>query len=305
VEQSAPGGRPLRADFRCNRSWPFVSQHYLLKEMKMHLRKLDFVRTSALAAFLLAGVPAATHAGAPAAGTLHFFIGAVSVAETDGHSTLAVQRSGGTTGAVTVAYATADGSATAGEDYAETEGILSWADGEGGVKSITVPITDDSVLEPSETFSATLSNPTGGATLGSPTAETVTIADDDNPCLPCTGDDTTLCLAGGSGDPTRFRVRVTWENFEHVTGPGKAVPNTPDSGFFYFFNPNNLELLVKMVNACSTELESFWFYYAAASNVGLEYEVVDTHTCVTRTYTNVLGNFASFGDIHAFACPGS
>jgi hypothetical protein len=279
--------------------------------MNMHFRSLDVLRSAAFAALLFAGTSTASRAvtgpgddGAPAsAGTLHFFIGAVTVTELDPHSTLAVERIGGSTGAVSVAYATANGTATAGEDYTATNGVLSWADGEGGVKSIVVPIINDALEESSETFSATLSAPTGGATIGSPASETVTIADDDNTCSPCVGDDTTLCLAGGSGDPTRFRVRVTWENFAHVTGPGKAVANTPDSGFFYFFNPNNLELLVKMVNACSTELETFWFYGAAASNVGLHYEVLDTHTCVTRDYTNVLGHFASFGDIEAFDCP--
>jgi hypothetical protein len=99
-------------------------------------------------------------------------------------------------------------------------------------------------------------------------------------------------------------VRVNWENFTGGTGAGFAVPNTPDSGFFYFFNPNNLELLVKMVRGCGTNFNAYWFFYAAASNVGLEYEVLDTTACVVKTYSNPVGNFASFGDINALAtCP--
>ena len=158
---------------------------------------------------------------------------------------------------------------------------------------------------PSETFTATLSAPTGGASIGNIPTSTVTISDDDITCAPCVADANTLCLAGGSGDPNRFRVRVTWTDFAGASGPGKAVPFTPDSGFFYFFtNPNNLELLVKMVRGCGTSLNAYWFFYAAASNVGLDYEVLDTTRCVTKTYHNDVGNFASFGDINALAtCP--
>ena len=159
--------------------------------------------------------------------------------------------------------------------------------------------------EPSETFTATLSAPTGGASIGNIPTATVTITDDDITCDPCVADANTLCLAGGSGDPNRFRVRVTWTDFAGNTGPGKAVPFTPDAGFFYFFsNPNNLELLVKMVRGCGSALDAYWFFYAAASNVGLEYEVLDTTACVAKNYSNPVGNFASFGDINALAtCP--
>lgn len=54
--------------------------------------------------------------------------------------TLVVERINGGTGAATLAYATADDTAAAGTDYTNTSGTLSWAAGEVGAKTITVPI---------------------------------------------------------------------------------------------------------------------------------------------------------------------
>ena len=241
-------------------------------------------------------------------GTIRFVAASAtpSVSEGAASITLTAERVSGSTGVVSAAVDTANGSATAGSDYqAISNGVVSWGNGDTANKTIVVPIVDDTNEEANETFTATLSAPTGGATIGNIPTSTVTITDDDVTCEPCVADLNTLCLAGGSGDPNRFRVRVSWTDFVGGSGLGKAVPFTPDAGFFYFFNnPNNLELLVKMVNGCGSAFNAYWFFYAAASNVGLEYEVLDTVRCVPKTYTNEVGNFASFGDINALAtCP--
>jgi hypothetical protein len=60
---------------------------------------------------------------------------------------------------VTVAYATGDGSATAGSDYQTTSGTLIFAPGETS-KTITVPVIGDRLPEPTETFVVNLSSPT-------------------------------------------------------------------------------------------------------------------------------------------------
>lgn len=245
-----------------------------------------------------------TPTGGP--GSIRFTSATATVSEDQPSVTLTAERTGGSTGPVSAVVNTANGSAAAGSDYqAISNGILSWGNGDSANKTIDVLLLDDAVEEPSETFTATLSAPSGGASIGNIPTSTVTISDDDVTCTPCVADTNTLCLAGGSGDPNRFRVRVTWTDFAGASGPGKAVPFTPDAGFFYFFtNPNNLELLVKMVRGCGTALDAYWFFYAAASNVGLEYEVLDTTRCVAKTYSNPVGNFASFGDINALAtCP--
>ena len=73
-----------------------------------------------------------------------------------------------TTATVTIDYATANGTASAGSDYTSTSGTLTFAAGTT-TRTITVPIADDAVNESDETFTVTLSNPSG-ATLGTSSA---------------------------------------------------------------------------------------------------------------------------------------
>lgn len=241
--------------------------------------------------------------GAALPGTLRFIDATATVTEGAANVTLTVERVNGASGSVSVAFATANGTALAGSDYQATYATLSWADGDSADRPVQIPVVGDSIEESIESFTATLSAPTGGATLGNPATAAVTILDDDLVCSPCVPAATTLCLAGVSGDPLRFRVRVDWEDFRGGTGHGFAVPFSNDSGFFYFFDAQILELLVKVVNGCSFN-GHYWFFNAAASNVGLTYHVRDTVACQERTVTNPVGTFDSNGDIEFFAtCP--
>jgi len=103
-----------------------------------------------------------------------------SVSEGAGSVTISVLRTNGTDGAATVNYATANGTATAGSDYTSTSGTLSFADGEGS-KSFAVPITNDATYEGNEAFTVTLTGATNGTSIGSPSTETITIVDDEQP----------------------------------------------------------------------------------------------------------------------------
>jgi hypothetical protein len=87
-----------------------------------------------------------------------------------------VNRTGGTSGAVTVSYTTSDGSATAGSDYTLTTGTLSWAANNASTKTISVPISNATPYTGSKSFTIAISAPTGGATLSSPSSATVTIS---------------------------------------------------------------------------------------------------------------------------------
>ena len=115
---------------------------------------------------------------APAAqqGALQFALANATVAEGT-TATVLVRRSGGSDGAVSVAWTTADGSASAPADYAAGSGVLAWADGDGADKSFTVALADDAVVEGNETLQLLLSAPTGGAVLGTPASAVLTIAD--------------------------------------------------------------------------------------------------------------------------------
>ena len=111
--------------------------------------------------------------------TLQFSTATYTVAENAGSVTLTVRRLNDTNAAVTVDCATANGTATAGSDYSTTNGTLTFAAGQTN-QTLTVPILNDGLVESTETFTVTLSNPTGeGAVLGTPTTATVSITDND------------------------------------------------------------------------------------------------------------------------------
>ena len=121
-----------------------------------------------------------TVANDDAAGRFQFASPTYGQAEDGGGVTITVVRGSGLTGAASINYATAGGTATAGTDYTATSGTLSFAEGESS-KTFTVPLIADTTNEPSETIVITLSSPTGGALLGVPTATTLTIVNDDQP----------------------------------------------------------------------------------------------------------------------------
>ncbi|MEO7558568.1 MAG: Calx-beta domain-containing protein [Gammaproteobacteria bacterium] len=114
----------------------------------------------------------------PAPATLQFNSASYSVTEGTATATVAVTRSGGSTGSASVNYASSDGTATAGSDYTASSGTLTFAAGEIS-KTFTVPITDDTLVESSESVNLSLTAPTG-ATLGSPDTAVLTIADNDS-----------------------------------------------------------------------------------------------------------------------------
>ena len=122
---------------------------------------------------------------------------------------------GGTrTGNVTVAYATADGTAEEGDDYDDTTGTLTFTPTEE-FHTISVPTLEDTDPEDTETFTLTLSNP-NGATIVTATA-TGTINDDDEPPPPPLP---TLSIAGATveeGDTAAFQVTLTGTRTGDVT----------------------------------------------------------------------------------------
>ena len=93
--------------------------------------------------------------------------------------TVVVTRTGGSDGAVSVNYATSNGTATQPTDYQSASGTLNWPSGDGAAKSFQVVINDDSTInEPNETINLTLSSPGGGAALGTAVGA-ITIVDSD------------------------------------------------------------------------------------------------------------------------------
>ncbi|MDH4107935.1 MAG: hypothetical protein OEW35_06445 [Gammaproteobacteria bacterium] len=84
-------------------------------------------------------------------------------------------------GAVSVTLTPVSGTAAAGSDFTASPVTLTWADGDLEPKLALIPIIDDSLEEASESFTVELSNPTGGAVLGSLPTTTVVILTSDQP----------------------------------------------------------------------------------------------------------------------------
>jgi len=143
-----------------------------------------------------------------------------NVAESAAAVALTVRRVAGSDGSANVDYATVPETATADADYTSISGTLDFAAGETE-RSLSVSILDDAELEGAETFRVELSNPTGGAILGTPSATQVTIGDDE------AGYDLALELAidpiytnrGGAGWDIDVDITITARNL----GPGIAT----------------------------------------------------------------------------------
>lgn len=112
---------------------------------------------------------------------------------------------------------------------------------------------------------------------------------------PCVASDGNLCLNNG-----RFRVDVAWRVPEQAkSGVGTAKALTGDTGYFWFFNSANVELVIKVLDAAGVN-HHFWVFYGALSDVAYTITVTDTQTGVVRTYSNPDHNLASFADTSAF-----
>ena len=113
----------------------------------------------------------------------------------------------------------------------------------------------------------------------------------------CVGGDKTLCLENG-----RFRVRLDWETEDEQTGAGKAMPLTGDTGLFWFFEPANIEIVIKVLDGCAVNGKR-WVFAGGLTDVAVEMTVVDTQTGATRTYANRLGRpFRPIKDTTFFSC---
>ena len=114
--------------------------------------------------------------GTPPAGK-QVSINSIAVDEDAGTAQLTLSLSQSSTTAISVDYATANGTATAGSDYTSRSATITFAAGQTS-KQATITITDDNTEENTEDFTVNLSNPTGGATI-SQGVGTVTINDND------------------------------------------------------------------------------------------------------------------------------
>jgi len=223
---------------------------------------------------------------AGATGTVKFTGMTYNVGEGLPQATVSVARSGGAQGAATVDYDTSDGTAKAGQDYTAVGGTLNWSHGDAADKTFNVPILDDIQFEGNETVGLELSN-AGGATLGSPAAATLTI--NDNDAVPaCTDGNNQVCLLD------RFLVRIHFMQQSGQSGEARAIKLTDSASSFEFFEAGNVEIVVKLKDACplaaGSPIRNFWVFIAGLTNVRVEITIIDTKAGNVRKFYNQLGS---------------
>jgi photosystem II stability/assembly factor-like uncharacterized protein len=135
-----------------------------------------------------------------------------------------------------------------------------------------------------------------GLAAASPTSTPIATSNLERPpSALCEQDPSVLCLNGG-----RFRVTATFR----VPSQGQdetasAVSLTTDTGYFWFFSPGNIELVVKVLDGRVVN-GKFWVFYGRLTDVESTITVTDTLTGHTRTYFNPAGSVVSEADTAAF-----
>jgi Concanavalin A-like lectin/glucanases superfamily len=136
-----------------------------------------------------------------------------------------------------------------------------------------------------------------GGHNGSPAGGTVPYLDFPV-ALGCTANSTTLCFEG------RFAVTASWVS-PTASGVGTVVPGaSTNSGLFWFFSPDNWEVLIKELNGCGLNSRR-WIFSAATTDVHYRLNVLDVPRGVSKVYFNYQGISApAVTDTAAFAtCP--
>jgi hypothetical protein len=113
----------------------------------------------------------------------------------------------------------------------------------------------------------------------------------------CTPNATTYCA-----NNNRFQVQIIFSapSVGITNAPAQAVSLTGDTGYFWFFSANNVEVVIKVVDGRAFN-GFFWVFYGALSDVSYVITVIDTQTGAIKTYSNSAGSLASVADTAAFA----
>lgn len=176
--------------------------------------------------------------------------------------------------------------------FTEAEVVASWESLRGWVAGLPQP-------GPADIQAACLAIEAGGLADGpcriDPNFEIPDLDGRVRPRDVCVEDQTTLCL----GEDGRFRVRTTWEDFGGRMGQGRTFDFSGSTGAFYFFNDENLDLTVKLLDGRQNNGE-FWVFFGSLTNVEFSVTITDTENGLSRVYDNPSGNFSSVGDTNAF-----
>ena len=107
-----------------------------------------------------------------------------------------------------------------------------------------------------------------------------------------------LCLLN-----QRFAVDVSFSAGAGQWQFAQPVGISDSSGYYWFFDAGNVEVLVKLVDGCAVN-GHFWFFAAGLTNLGTTFVVMDTQTGARKYYETPANTaFAPIQDVAALACP--
>lgn len=96
----------------------------------------------------------------------------------------------------------------------------------------------------------------------------------------------------------RFQATVTIQD-PRTTSSAYATASSDASGYFWFFDPSNVELTVKVLDGRPLN-GHFWVFVASMTDVGFTMTVKDTTTGAIRTYVSPSSTNQNFIDLNAF-----
>ena len=153
-------------------------------------------------------------------GSIQLSSATYSANENQGTVTITATRTGGSDGLVRADFADNTGTATGGSscstgvDYLQAGAgvFFEWGDGDTSDKSFELTICNDTDIEPDETVNLVVSNPTGGATLGTDSSAVLTIHDDDAIAPPALASFTASPTSGSEADLTAITLTATLDS---------------------------------------------------------------------------------------------
>jgi uncharacterized protein DUF1573 len=198
-------------------------------------------------------------------------------------------RTGSTASALTVTLSRS-GTAVDGSDYTSIATSQTFAVGQSSLSLAVSPI-NDTAIEDVETVTLSLV-PGAGYNVGSPSSGTVSITNNDfNPCTPAAA---LLCLQGG-----RFEATLTG-TVGSTSYTGQAFVLGDNSGGFWLFSPDNVEVAVKVLDGAPVN-GRFWTFHGAATDVAYTLTVKDrANASQVRTYSKPAGTFCGGADTGSF-----
>jgi hypothetical protein len=157
-------------------------------------------------------------------------------------------------------------------------------------------VTLSEALNQDGTWSLGVTNFGGGTATGAYSL-TLTCGSTNTPT--CVENANTLCVANN-----RFQIRATFNAGASGSGDAQAVALTSDTGYLWFFDASNVEMVVKVLDACALN-NKYWVFAGGLTNVNVVMTVTDLQTGTSKTYTNPASTeFQPIQDTSAFAtCP--